>query len=71
MGSLPVGSVEVEIVAAPLVSVEVPSTVAPLVKVTVPVTAEGSEAVKVTDWFAADGLAEEVSVTLGLALVTI
>jgi hypothetical protein len=49
MGSLPVGRVEVEVVAAPLVSVEVPSTVAPLVNVTVPVTPEGSEAVKVTD----------------------
>ena len=47
--SLPVGKVEVEMVAAPLVIVEVPRIVEPLVKVTVPVTPVGSEAVKVTD----------------------
>ena len=47
--SLPVGRVEVEMVAAPLEIVEVPRRVAPLVKITVPVTPEGSEAVKVTD----------------------
>jgi hypothetical protein len=71
IGSFPVGRVEVEIVVIPLVNGDVPRTVVPLVKVTVPVTPEGSEAVKVTDWFAADGLVEEVRVTVGVALVTI
>jgi hypothetical protein len=69
--SFPVGRVEIEIVAAPLVSGDAPRTIGPFVKVTVPVTPAGSEAVKVTDWFAADGLVEEVRVTVGEALVTI
>ena len=71
MVSLPVGSVEVVTVAAPLVSVEVLSTVEPSLKVTVPVTPEGSVAVKVTDWFGADGLIEEVRPTVGVAFVTV
>lgn len=49
MGSVPVGKVEVEMVAAPPVIVEAPRRVEPLVKVTVPVAPDRSEAVKVTD----------------------
>jgi hypothetical protein len=69
--SLPVGRVEVDTVAVPLVIAAVPRRVEPLVKVTVPVTPDGSEALKVTDWFTADGLVEEVRVTIGVALTTL
>ena len=57
--------------ATPLIKVEVPRTFDPLVKVTVPVALEGTDAVKTTDWFAADGLIDEESVSIGVALVTV
>jgi hypothetical protein len=71
MRSLPVARVDVVTVATPAVNVAVPSDVLPLVNVTVPVTPEGSEAVKVTACPGLDGLAEEIRVTVGVALVTI
>jgi len=71
MGLLPAGSVDVVSVADPPVNGDVPKSEAPLVNVTVPVTPEGSVAVKVTDWPGVEGLAEEVSVTTGVALLTI
>ena len=49
IGSLPTGSVDVVVVAAPPVRVDVPNVVLPLVNVTVPVTPDGRLAVKVTD----------------------
>lgn len=68
---MPTGSEDVVAVATPPVRLEVPNTVAPLVKVTVPVTPDGRVAVKVTDWPIVEGFAEEVSVTTGVALVTV
>src|SRR5947209_8614615 len=50
---------------------EVPRTVAPSVKVIVPVTPVGTDAVKVTAWLAADGLTDDVSVTVGVDLLTV
>jgi hypothetical protein len=71
MGSLPIGSDEVVTVATPLATVPLPRTVDPLVNDTVPVTLLDRVSVKVTDAFTTDGLAEEVSVEVGLALDTI
>jgi hypothetical protein len=71
IGSLPTGSEEVLTVAVPLVNVDVPNVVEPLVNVTVPVTPDGTVAIKVTDWPAVEGLAEEVKVTPGVALLTV
>ena len=71
IGSAPVGSVEVLIVAIPLVKVDVPSAVEPLVKLTVPVALLGSFAVKVTDWLRSEGFTEEVRVSVGDAFATI
>ena len=71
MRLLPVASVDVVTVATPAANVTVPSDVVPLVNVTVPVTPEGSVAVKVTACPGFDGLAEEIRVTDGEALVTI
>jgi hypothetical protein len=71
MGSLPTGSEDVVALAAPPATVDVAKTVAPLVNVTVPVAPDGREAVKVTDWPVVDGLVEEVSVTTGVALLTV
>jgi hypothetical protein len=69
--SLPVGSEDVVVAATPPDSVDVPNVVAPLVNVTVPVTPVGSVAVKVTDCPGVEGFAEETSVTIGVALVTV
>jgi hypothetical protein len=71
MGSLPRGSAEVVAVATPPDNVTVPKAVVPLVNVTVPVALVGRVAVKVTDWFTAEGLADEVRVTAGDALLTV
>jgi hypothetical protein len=58
-------------VICPLSKVSVASVVVPSLKVTVPVTVFGSVAVKVTIWPMLDGLGVEVSVTFGVALLTI
>jgi hypothetical protein len=71
MGSPPTGSEVVVVVATPLLRVDVPSTVEPLVNDTVPVTLLGRVSVNVTEAFTTDGLTEEVSVDVGLALDTI
>jgi hypothetical protein len=67
----PNGKVVLLTAATPLIKVEVPSTFDPLVKVTVPVALEGTTAVKTTNWFAADGLIDEESASIGVALVTV
>lgn len=67
----PIGKDVLLTVAIPLIKVEVPKTVDPLVKVTVPVALEGTDAVKTTDWFAADGFIEEESISIGVAFVTV
>ena len=71
MGSPPTGSEAVVIVATPLVTVALPRAVEPLVNATVPVTLVGRVSVNVTDAFTIEGLTEEVSVEVGLALDTI
>jgi hypothetical protein len=72
MRSLPSGSVELVKVATPAVIVEVPSVVEPLVNVTFPVTLLGSSvSVKVTGLPGRDGLVEEVSADVEIALSTI
>jgi hypothetical protein len=48
-----------------------PSDVEPLMNVTVPVTLVGSVSVKVTAAPGSDGLSEEVSVDVGVALDTV
>lgn len=63
--------VEVEKVAPPLLNVPVPRAVEPSMKVTVPVTPVGTEAVKVTAWLTVDGFSEDVSETVGVALLTV
>ena len=68
----PAASVAVPYVALPLLSVPVPRVVVPLRKVTVPVAAEGvTVAVKVTEEPYVDGFAEEVRVTVEVALLTV
>ena len=67
---LPTESDDVESTATPFTTVTVPSVVASDVKVTVPVTVFGSVSVKVTEEPTVEGLADEVSVDDGLALVT-
>jgi hypothetical protein len=71
MRSLPSGSVEVIRVATPLLTGEVPSVVAPVLNITVPVTLFGSVSVRVTALPGSDGLGEEVSVDVGVALATV
>src|SRR3954470_11559900 len=48
-----------------------PSVVEPSVKVIVPVAPEGTVAVKITAWPAADGLTEEISMTTGVGFDTV
>ena len=67
----PAVRVEVMSIAAPLLTAPVPRIVGPSRNVTVPVTFVGRVAVKETDWLTVDGLVDEVSVTEGVALVTI
>ena len=67
----PAGSVGTVTVATPLVMVPVPRTVVPSVNVTVPVAAVGRVAVKVTGWVVVEGLDDEVTVTVGLSLLTV
>lgn len=57
-------------VAVPLVKVPVPRAAEPSKKVTVPVTPAGTVAMKVTDWLKVDGLSEDVSETVVVALLT-
>ena len=72
MTSLPSGSAEVVSVATPLTTAEVPSVVPPFVNVTVPVTLFGSSvSVRVTGLPGRDGLGEEVSVDVEVALPTV
>jgi len=71
MGSLPMGSEDVVAVAAPPTNVDVPKDVVLFVNVTVPVTPDGRVAVKMTDWPVVEGLVDEVTVTTGVALVTV
>jgi hypothetical protein len=68
----PTANIEVLKVAFPLLIVPVPKVVLPFLNVTVPVAAEGdSVAVNVTDEPYVEGFAEEVSVTVGVALLTV
>src|SRR2546422_3248408 len=75
--SLPTDREEVAKVAAPPLSVPVPRVVKPSLKVTVPlgVPAPGATgltvAVKITDWPNTEGLAEEVTVVVVSALLTV
>lgn len=71
MGSLPTGSVDVVAVATPPANVDVPKAVAPLLNVTVPVTPDARVAVKVTDWPALEGLADEVRLMAVATLLTV
>ena len=71
IGSAPTGSDEVARVATPFVTVALPRTVAPLVNDTVPVTLLGNVSVNVTELFRMDGLTDEVSVAVALALATV
>jgi hypothetical protein len=64
-------SVEVVKVAAPLPIVPKPRVAEPSRKVTVPVTPDGTVAVKVTDWLKVDGFSEDVSMTVGVGLLTV
>jgi hypothetical protein len=68
---VPIVKVEVDRIAIPPLTVPVPRTVEPSRKVIVPVAAEGTVAVKVTAWFSAAGLAEELSVTVGAPIATV
>src|SRR5712691_11100062 len=74
---LPTDREEVAKVAAPPLSVPVPRVVKPSLKVTVPlgVPAPGATgltvAVKITDWPNTEGLAEEVTVVVVSALLTV
>jgi hypothetical protein len=67
----PALSVEVVKVAVPLLIVPVPIVVEPSRKVTEPVTPVATEAVNVTAWLTVDGLSEDVSATVGVALPTV
>lgn len=64
-------SVEVVKIAVPLLIVPVPRVVEPSRKITVPVVPVVKVAVKVTDWLTLDGFSEDVSATVGVALVTV
>jgi len=66
----PAVRVDVVIAATPLVTVTVPSVVEPSKNVIVPLAVVGTVAVKVTDWFTVEGLAEETSVTAGVTFDT-
>lgn len=54
-----------------MVTEEVPNVVAPVLNVTVPVTLFGSVSVRVTGLPGSDGLGEEVSVEVAVALATL
>lgn len=74
MECVPTDRDEVLNVALPLLSVTVPSVEEPFLKVTVPAGVpplEVTAAVKVTDWPDVDGLREEVSEVVVLALLTV
>jgi hypothetical protein len=68
----PTAKVEMLNVAFPLLTFPVPNVVLPFLNVTVPVAVETERvAVNVTELPLVDGLAEEVSVTVGVALLTV
>jgi fructose-specific phosphotransferase system IIC component len=67
----PAASAEVAKDAVPLVTVPCPIVVVPSLKVTVPVASVGTVAVKVTDWVYVDGFFDDVSETVGVALLTV
>ena len=68
----PTPNVDVTNVALPLAIVPVPRVVVPSLNVTVPVAVEGETvAVKVTEEPNVDGFAEEASVTVVFALLTV
>lgn len=71
IASLPTGRVEVVRVATPFVIVPLPIEVPLLVNATVPVTLLCSVAVNVTGRFACCGFADELSVMVGDAFVTV
>src|SRR5271154_6078185 len=64
-------SVEVVSVAVPLLTAPVPRIVEPSKNVIVPVAFVGMVAVKITAWVTLEGLTDEVSDTVGVALVTV
>jgi hypothetical protein len=66
-------ALRVEVVkdAVPLLMAPVPRAVEPSKNVTVPVVPVETVAVKVTDWLTLDGFSEEISETVGVALLTV
>jgi hypothetical protein len=69
--SEPIGSAVLLTVATPFIKADVPRMVEPLVKITAPVALDGTDAVKTTAWFAADGLIDDESVSAGDAFATV